>query len=178
MNGTNNNSLNSQLQDASASLDAFARGPAQDAADAIGDAFAKAGKRVSGALGEAARSGELSVRGLAASIVRDLSQMAIDRFVTAPINNALGSVFRTLPSFGARANGGPVTSGGAYLVGERGPELFVPNSGGQIQASAATPPVSIVINMPSGSSLSDVKRSSTQVSAALARAVQRGSHLL
>ncbi|GIU67613.1 phage tail tape measure C-terminal domain-containing protein [Candidatus Phycosocius spiralis] len=178
MNGTNNNSLNNQLQDASASLDAFARGPAQDAADLIGDAFAKAGKRVSSALGEAARSGELSVRGLAASIVRDLSQIAIDRFVTAPINNALVSVFRALPNFGARANGGPVASGGAYLVGERGPELFVPNAVGQIQTAGFPSPVSIVINMAPGSSLGEVKRSSNQISAALARAVQRGSLLV
>jgi len=34
--------------------------------------------------------------------------------------------------FGARADGGPVTGGGPYLVGERGPELFVPNSSGNI----------------------------------------------
>lgn len=33
---------------------------------------------------------------------------------------------------GARASGGPVSGGSAYLVGERGPELFVPGSSGQI----------------------------------------------
>lgn len=33
---------------------------------------------------------------------------------------------------GARASGGPVSSGRAYLVGERGPELFVPNANGAI----------------------------------------------
>jgi hypothetical protein len=31
-----------------------------------------------------------------------------------------------------RAMGGPVTSGAPYVVGERGPELFVPNAGGSI----------------------------------------------
>lgn len=31
-----------------------------------------------------------------------------------------------------RASGGPVAGGGAYLVGERGPEMFFPNSGGTI----------------------------------------------
>ena len=31
-----------------------------------------------------------------------------------------------------RANGGPVTGGAPYLVGEKGPELFVPNSNGNI----------------------------------------------
>lgn len=33
---------------------------------------------------------------------------------------------------GARAAGGPVSSGTSYLVGERGPELFTPNSSGTI----------------------------------------------
>jgi hypothetical protein len=33
---------------------------------------------------------------------------------------------------GERASGGPVSGGGAYLVGEEGPELFVPNSSGEI----------------------------------------------
>lgn len=34
--------------------------------------------------------------------------------------------------FGARANGGPVNAGQPYLVGERGPELVVPNANSQV----------------------------------------------
>lgn len=34
--------------------------------------------------------------------------------------------------FPQKAAGGPVSEGGAYVVGERGPELFVPNSSGTI----------------------------------------------
>ena len=44
----------------------------------------------------------------------------------------LGSVFG-----GARAMGGPVSAGRAYLVGERGPELFMPGSSGRIVANGA-----------------------------------------
>ena len=33
---------------------------------------------------------------------------------------------------GARAAGGPVTGNTSYLVGERGPELFTPNTSGMI----------------------------------------------
>lgn len=33
---------------------------------------------------------------------------------------------------GARADGGPVSAGGAYLVGERGPEIFKPSSSGTV----------------------------------------------
>jgi phage-related minor tail protein len=34
--------------------------------------------------------------------------------------------------FGKRAGGGPVNSGSPYIVGERGPELFVPSMSGQV----------------------------------------------
>jgi hypothetical protein len=37
--------------------------------------------------------------------------------------------------FGYRANGGPVTGGSPYVVGERGPELFVPGTGGSVVPS-------------------------------------------
>jgi hypothetical protein len=37
-----------------------------------------------------------------------------------------------MPSIMARAKGGPVTSGSPYMVGEKGPELFVPFQSGQI----------------------------------------------
>ncbi len=38
---------------------------------------------------------------------------------------------------GARADGGPVAGGSAYLVGERGPELFVPNTAGRVLPNEA-----------------------------------------
>lgn len=39
---------------------------------------------------------------------------------------------------GARADGGPVMAGGAYLVGEQGPELFVPSQSGTVVANGAS----------------------------------------
>src|SRR5690625_1599288 len=46
---------------------------------------------------------------------------------------SFGSLPRGALGFGgARAMGGPVMSGQAYVVGERGPELFVPPSAGKI----------------------------------------------
>ena len=38
---------------------------------------------------------------------------------------------------GSRALGGPVTGGGSYLVGERGPEIFTPRSSGSISANGS-----------------------------------------
>lgn len=46
------------------------------------------------------------------------------------LGNTLGALFG-LPG---RATGGPVSPGSAYLVGERGPEVFVPTSAGRIDA--------------------------------------------
>jgi TP901 family phage tail tape measure protein len=40
---------------------------------------------------------------------------------------------------GRRASGGPVLSGTPYVVGERGPELFVPDTGGTIVPNGRTP---------------------------------------
>lgn len=38
---------------------------------------------------------------------------------------------------GARANGGPVSANAPYLIGERGPELFVPNTAGRVLPNSA-----------------------------------------
>jgi hypothetical protein len=61
--------------------------------------------------------------------------------VVKPID--VGSVFHnqntnfTIP---ARASGGPVNAGQAYMVGERGPERFVPNANGTILPSGSGGP--------------------------------------
>lgn len=64
-------------------------------------------------------------RSMANSIISDLARMAIRQMVTAPIAQSLGLS-------GARAAGGTVTGGNAYMVGERGAEVFVPNKTGTI----------------------------------------------
>jgi len=47
--------------------------------------------------------------------------------------NAVGGIITTNDKGERdRAVGGPVSAGGMYVVGEKGPELFVPNSSGQI----------------------------------------------
>lgn len=45
----------------------------------------------------------------------------------------------SLPFGGPRADGGPVSAGNAYLVGERGPEIFVPPGSGSIIPNFALP---------------------------------------
>lgn len=72
---------------------------------------------------------------------RELIKDRKDSF-TAWVANQLGvsipvAVTFTGGSVPARAMGGPVSAGGTYLVGERGPELFTPSSAGSITPNSA-----------------------------------------
>lgn len=70
---------------------------------------------------------------------QDIARIIIRSAVTAPLANAIGGGVQSLMgsfSFGgARADGGPVIGGMAYLVGERGPEIVVPRSSGTVIAN-------------------------------------------
>ena len=50
----------------------------------------------------------------------------------APDAVAGGGIFTGAGPYAFRAAGGPVASSSAYIVGERGPELFVPGTGGSV----------------------------------------------
>jgi phage-related minor tail protein len=66
---------------------------------------------------------------------KDMAEIALKRFVADPLVDAAGSLFGSVLNGlfgGARADGGPVSAGRAYLVGEKGPELFMPPGGGEI----------------------------------------------
>jgi hypothetical protein len=52
-----------------------------------------------------------------------------------------------LPGIGFRANGGPVSARTPYIVGERGPELFVPGAQGNIVPNNAMGSTSVVVNV-------------------------------
>jgi len=77
-----------------------------------------------------------------------------------------------LPISGARAGGGPVDAGSAYLVGEQGPELFVPSASGAIAPNAPARPA-ITLNVQARDASSFLK-SETQIAAMLSRALARG----
>ena len=57
-------------------------------------------------------------------------------FLDAIVGTAFSQLFKYL-GIGTRASGGRVQSGRAYLVGERGPEPFIPDTAGQIVSNAA-----------------------------------------
>lgn len=86
------------------------------------------------------------LRGMARGFVDAIRQMLAQYLAFTAITGLGGALGNSTNPFlksiggflsGARANGGPVTAGGAYLVGERGPELFVPQSSGTVMANGA-----------------------------------------
>jgi TP901 family phage tail tape measure protein len=65
----------------------------------------------------------------------DLGERAAKAAANAALSTPFGaSVAHSVKSVSSmfRASGGPVSGGSSYIVGERGPELFVPNASGSI----------------------------------------------
>lgn len=81
------------------------------------------------------------------SIIRDLIRMTLRLAITGPLFQALGGAFGAGGLFGqqpftgglGRQHGGPVKAGSPYIVGEQGPELFVPKGAGTIVPNQLTP---------------------------------------
>jgi hypothetical protein len=65
------------------------------------------------------------------SLGRDLVRLVFSQLVTQPLAAGIGGAIKSafLPG---RAVGGPVSGGSPYVVGEKGPELFVPHASGTI----------------------------------------------
>ena len=75
-------------------------------------------------------SGFANVLGVITGVVgaiRDLVNLVKNNPIVEGISGLISSAFG-----GARANGGSVSAGKSYLVGERGAELFTPSSNGMI----------------------------------------------
>ena len=138
-------------------------------------AFGRAGESLSRSLARAAADGELSLAELARAVLTALNAgLGAGRGgegLAAAVSAAVGGLFG-----GARAEGGPVRGGGAYLVGERGPEVFRPAGGGLIEPVGAGG-VSVTLNL-SGASGRELLRSEAQIAQALARATLLGARRL
>jgi phage-related minor tail protein len=91
------------------------------------------------------RTGKLSFKDLTRSIIQDLISIAMKAqmmsmfkgfsFFTSPSSAGQFEADINTSGFniaGTRAAGGPVSGGSTYLVGEQGPELFVPQGAGTI----------------------------------------------
>ena len=75
-------------------------------------------------------------KNMAKSIIADLIRIQIQQSITKPLSNIISGMFGTTPASNlvpeGMAKGGLVNAGQPYMVGERGREMFVPNSNGSI----------------------------------------------
>ncbi len=160
------NAIPTKAAQAAAALETL-KGPAERAARSIDDAFTRAGASLARSLARAAADGQVSLGELARAVLG-----AAGTALKGGLTEALSKSFS-----GARADGGPVLPGGAYLVGERGPEVFRPTSAGAIESAGGGGGVSVTVNV-QGGEVSGLVRSDAQLAQALARAVSLGARRL
>lgn len=94
--------------------------------------YAAIGQSISSGIVDALSAAVEGTKSLADVASQTLRQVA-NILLQFGVNTALGGI-PGLGSFfgGGRAAGGPVSGGTPYMVGEKGPELFVPNTSGNI----------------------------------------------
>ncbi|MGQ2990765.1 phage tail tape measure protein, partial [Brevundimonas sp.] len=135
--------------------------------------FGRAGESLTRSLARAAADGEVTLAELARAVLAAVNAGVgggRGGGLGAAITEAVGGLFG-----GARADGGGVTAGAAYLVGERGPEVYRPAGAGSIEAAGASP-VTVNLSMTGGSQ--GLLRSEAQLAQMLARAVSLGARRL
>jgi phage-related minor tail protein len=132
------------------------------------------------------RTGKLSFEDLKAVAVNALDAI-YERAITAGLNSIFssgsGGILGPILSAGGfasiapRAMGGPVAPGSAFLVGEAGPEVFIPNQNGTVLRPGQASPgaVHITVNMAgqAGNSPAAMRQSASQIASQVSRAVRR-----
>ncbi|HEV7661077.1 MAG TPA: tail tape measure protein [Allosphingosinicella sp.] len=169
----------------------FARDVAMMRAELAGPFAAgadQAGRMLENALVRALRTGKLGFEDLkrvALSAMAEIASAAIGNGLKSlfggggggGLGGLIGTIIGLVAGAPGKAIGGPVSPGRAYLVGERGPEYFVPTSAGRIDAPRASGPrelrLSISVNAPAGSEAQALKASGRQVARAVRQALLR-----
>ena len=148
----------------------------------------KAGRVLENALVRAVTTGKLGFEDLKRVALAALAEIAAAA-VRAGIQAAIGGGGSGLAAGAAqilsgilggapgRSTGGPVAPGRPYLVGERGPELFVPTASGRVEPGGGggvrEVRLAISINAPAGTEPQALARSSRQVARAVKQALTR-----
>ncbi|MCP4100461.1 MAG: hypothetical protein GY750_03380 [Lentisphaerae bacterium] len=116
---------------------------------------------------------------------QDIIRMITRSLVTQPLGNAIGGMFSGggVGSWlgglfgGFRAEGGPVTAGKSYIVGEKRAELFTPAQNGYISPSTAGGGVNVTMNI-STPDANSFRRSEGQLGAQAAMAINNAGRYL
>lgn len=186
--------VNTLLVDVRASTQGFAQDVAQLRGTFDGtlvDGFSKAGDVLERGLLGAIRKGSLGfedLRRMALGVLDQIAAQALQSLFSGGGGGGggggigglfnLGSILGSVLGLPGRATGGPVAPGKGYMVGERGPELFVPTSAGRIDAApfggaGRDVRIAISVNAPTGPAAAQaLQRSSRQVASAVRRALR------
>ena len=127
---------------------------------------------------QGAIDGTKSLGEVAANVLNNIANKILDVAVNMALFGAMsgtGTGGGLLGGLLPRALGGPVSAGSPYLVGERGPELFMPSRGGSIIPNNALGGggTSVVVNVDaSGSSVQGDQAQGRQLGVAISAAVQ------
>ncbi len=188
------NEIDSLLVEVRAGTEGFARDIARMRASVDGDlvsGFTQAGQALEKGLTGAIRRGSLGfdeLKRVALTTLGEIAAQSVQGLIGSGSGGSAGTATASaldlsgllsgLLGLPGRATGGNVSPGRGYLVGERGPELFVPTSAGRIETSppvrdtARDVKVSINLTGPRGTSTpQSLQRSSRQVASAVRRAL-------
>ena len=128
---------------------------------------------------QGAIDGTKSLQDVATSLLKNIANKLLDVAVNFALFGSMsgtGTGGGLLGGLIPRANGGSVSSGTPYLVGERGPELFMPGRSGGIApaGSFGGGSTSVVVNVDAtGSKVEGNDQDSKQLGTLLAAAVQK-----
>ena len=145
----------------------------------------RAGRSIDSALAKAITTGKLGFDDLkraALAAMADIAQASLRALFNpggsggfgAGLLNGVGTLLSGLLGMPGRATGGPVSAGRGYVVGERGPELFVPSASGRIErinSSGREVRVAIAIQTPAPNDPQVLRQSSRQVARAVRSAL-------
>ena len=187
--------LNDRIVSIRADTSAFARDVAVMRGELEGP-FAggidRAGRAIETSLLRAIRTGKLGfedLKSVALSVLAEIAASAIRSGIGAILGGGqptghggllsqAGSILGGVLGLPGRATGGPVGPGRAYVVGERGPEVFVPTAAGRVEANPGQGGgrmVNITVNVgaPREASAAAMQQTGNQVARAVARALDR-----
>ncbi len=122
----------------------------EESASRTSDTVRELGLTFSSAFEDAIVKGE-KFSSVLQGLLQDITRILARKVITEPLGNAISSGLTSagagswLDSIGGaisglfRAEGGPVAAGQPYIVGERGPEWFVPDRGGTVLPNGTAP---------------------------------------
>lgn len=110
---------------------------AQDTTAQLDSIFTNTFNNFSDTLADSLMTGKFAFKDFARSVIRDIARMIAKQQALILLQRVSGFFGGNLFGFNIgglipKANGGGVNAGQSYLVGEKGPEMFVPNQSGTI----------------------------------------------